>query len=110
MRLIGCPVRAFGAASREMHGEIAALFYRFKSVGGFEYVSDFLIGPRGGAISLGTHPGDSGTVWLLEAPEGTLPMPIALQWGGQVFVDRSGARQLLRARDRAQHRLRGPRR
>ena len=59
LRLIGCPVRAFGAASREMSGEICALFYRFKSVGGFEYVSDLLIGPRSGA-QLGTHPGRLG--------------------------------------------------
>lgn len=91
LRLIGCPVRAFGAASGDMRGEIAALFYRFKSVGGFEYVSDFLIGPREGSTSLGTHPGDSGTVWLLELPGKTPPLPLALQWGGQVFVDRAEA-------------------
>jgi hypothetical protein len=48
-----------------MSGEIAALFYRFKSVGGFEYVSDLLIGPRGSA-QLGTHPGDSGTLWMID--------------------------------------------
>lgn len=87
LRLIGCPVRAYGAASREMRGELAALFFRFKSVGGFEYVSDFLIGPRNNADSLGTHPGDSGTVWLLDLPDGARPMPLALQWGGQVFTD-----------------------
>jgi hypothetical protein len=87
LRLLGCPVRAFGAASREMFGEIAALFYRFKSVGGFDYVSDFLIGPRGPATSLGTHPGDSGTVWLIEVEQGKPPLPLAVQWGGQVFVD-----------------------
>jgi hypothetical protein len=90
LRLIGAPVRAFGAASREMTGEIAALFYRFKSVGGFEYVSDFLIGPRDGQESLGTHPGDSGTIWLIEPPQGP-PQPLAMQWGGQVFVARSAA-------------------
>jgi hypothetical protein len=85
LRLVGCPVRAFGAASKAMHGEIAALFYRFKSVGGFEYVSDFLIGPRNDEDSLGTHPGDSGTVWLVDDPAAKLPIPVALQWGGQVF-------------------------
>ena len=57
LRLIGCPLRAYGAASGQMAGEVAALFYRYKSVGGFEYVADFLIGPRGGSVSLGTHPG-----------------------------------------------------
>jgi hypothetical protein len=90
LRVIGCPVRAAGAASGQMHGEICALFYRFKSVGGFEYVSDLLIGPRTGA-SLGTHPGDSGTLWLIEAPEaGSRPTPVALQWGGQVFGEAGG--------------------
>ena len=91
LRLIGCPVRAFGAASKDMRGEIAALFYRFKSVGGFEYVSDFLIGPRSDAQSLGTHPGDSGTVWLLDLPGNVPPLPLALQWGGQVFIDGANA-------------------
>jgi hypothetical protein len=112
LRLIGCPVRGFGCASREMLGEIHGLFYRFKSVGGFEYVSDFLIGARkDGAFQ--THPGDSGTLWLLERGEVEAPsegdgrpaksrkpagkeekkpllMPIAVQWGGHVFVDERG--------------------
>ena len=91
LRLIGCPVKAFGAASRSMHGEVAALFYRFKAVGGFEYVSDFLIGPKEHNDSLGTHPGDSGTVWLLDFVDGSPPMPLALQWGGQVFLDGQSA-------------------
>lgn len=90
LRLIGAPVRAFGAASRQMSGEIAAFFYRFKSIGGFEYVADFLIGPRAGSLSLGTHPGDSGTIWLLEVAGGE-PQPIAMQWGGQEFLDGSSA-------------------
>ncbi|MDB5408073.1 MAG: hypothetical protein JWL84_2985 [Rhodospirillales bacterium] len=86
LRLVGRRVRAFGAASREMSGEVCALFYRFKSVGGFEYVSDLLIGPHGDG-QLGTHPGDSGTLWLIDAgtPEAA-PSPLALQWGGQVFL------------------------
>lgn len=42
--LIGCPVRAFGAASGEMIGDIQGLFYSYKSVGGFDYISDLLIG------------------------------------------------------------------
>jgi len=92
--LIGCPVRAFGAASGEMVGEISALFYRYKSVGGFEYISDLLIGPRtescvefwevdreekesamtrpgdawasGAQGTMKTRPGDSGTVWFFD--------------------------------------------
>jgi hypothetical protein len=76
-----------------MHGEICALFYRFHSVGGFDYVADILIGPKENK-SLGTHPGDSGTLWLmdnkcLEGKKDPLPRPIALQWGGQVFLDRN---------------------
>ncbi len=93
--LIGCPVRAFGAGSGEMIGEISALFYRYKSIGGFEYVSDLLIGPRTESSSefwkadldegekdaalppkdralpgaqgvMKTRPGDSGTVWFFD--------------------------------------------
>jgi hypothetical protein len=30
-----------------MRGEICALFYRFKSLAGFDYVADVLIGPNG---------------------------------------------------------------
>ena len=88
LRLIGAPVKAFGAASKQMAGEICALFYRYKAMGGLEYVADFLIGPRAPSFSVGTHPGDSGTLWLLDRSESNeLPMPLALQWGGQVFVD-----------------------
>ena len=46
LKLIGSPVKAYGCASREMYGAIAALLYRYKSIGGFEYVTDFLIGSR----------------------------------------------------------------
>lgn len=98
LRLIGSPVRAYGCASRQMIGQIHALFYRYRSVGGFEYVSDFLIGPRANT-SFSTRPGDSGTLWVLEEapPDGAEPeararepkkpalRPIAVQWGGQVF-------------------------
>ena len=55
LRLIGCPVIAHGAASGNMHGEICALFYQFKSVGGFDFIADVLIGPKGDK-PLGTHP------------------------------------------------------
>lgn len=81
--LIGCPVRAYGCASGPLRGEIQALFYRYKSVGGFDYVADFLIGPRttpllekakAGAFKEGdaevaamlTRPGDSGTLWFFD--------------------------------------------
>ena len=92
LRMIGCPVRAYGCASREIRGEIHGLFYRYKSVGGFEYVSDFLIGPKAG-VPFQTGPGDSGTLYLLEQP-GDEPMPLALQWGGHVFAGANGREQI----------------
>ena len=92
LRLIDCPVRAYGCGSGPMRGAIKALFYRYKSLGGFEYVSDFLIGARRTGQTLGTQPGDSGTVWMLEMPDGEL-RPIAIQWGGQVFSNAAGRQQ-----------------
>lgn len=101
LRLIGACVRGFGAASGVMRAQILGLFYRYRSLGGFDYVSDFILGPRDVKTPLDTHPGDSGTLWLLEphvrvpgvpaegaggAAEGAL-RPIALQWGGQRFHD-----------------------
>ncbi len=90
LRLIDADVRAYGAASGQLSGKILGLFYRYKSVGGFEYVSDFLIGPRNGADALATRPGDSGTVWLLDTAGAGDPLPIALQWGGHRFVTGGG--------------------
>ncbi|GHO46265.1 hypothetical protein [Ktedonospora formicarum] len=90
--IIGWPVRAFGAASGFMQGEIQALFYRYHSVGGTDYISDLLIGSRSGQSPLQTIPGDSGTIWCLDSsleqpkPD-TIPIlrPLGLQWGGHVF-------------------------
>jgi hypothetical protein len=90
LRLVGVRVRAHGAASGEMRGEICALFYRFQSVAGFEYVADALVGPVD-EQPLGTHPGDSGTLWLTDQSADPLgPRPFALQWGGQVFLEDDG--------------------
>ena len=65
LQLVKARVRAYGCASGELYGRIWALFYRYKSIGGFEYVSDLFIGPRPG-LPFQTYPGDSGTLWLLE--------------------------------------------
>lgn len=105
--LIGCPVRAFGGASGELVGEIQALFYRYKSIGGFEYISDMLIGPRNSQTPVKTQPGDSGTLWFFDPPlapdkikvkrEGGRARrlrPIALQWGGQTVIDQQGEANL----------------
>ncbi len=117
LRLIGCPVRAFGGASGELVGEVQALFYRYRSIGGFDYIADLLIGPRDERTPLNTLPGDSGTLWFFdesapaqpalpllrpaaagangqpaEAPR--RPRPIALQWGGHRIMDAGGEKEL----------------
>lgn len=95
--LIGRDVRGTGAGSGEMQGEIAALFYRYKTNGGFEYVADAMIGPRAAknaaaqkARGFATVPGDSGALWLLEpgkqidSEQRQKPpeyLPLAMQWG-----------------------------
>lgn len=95
--LIGCPVRAYGAAGGSLQGQIQALFFRYKSVGGYEYVSDFLIGPRAGQHTVGTRAGDSGTLWFEDSAEtqdaetttDRKPRrlrPFAVQWGGQTLA------------------------
>lgn len=88
-------VRAFGAASGEMYGKIWAFFYRYSSVGGFDYVADLLIGPRSSAGDkpFSTQHGDSGTLWLLEPTQGAQGdaatyRPMAVQWGGNVLSSR----------------------
>ena len=85
LNVIGCPVRAMGGVSGPLAGRVAALFYRYKSVGGREYVADFLIGSRD-QNPLGTHPGDSGSIWVVDLEDAKDPlMPLAIQWGGAVF-------------------------
>ncbi|MBM3499393.1 MAG: hypothetical protein FJX74_12065 [Armatimonadetes bacterium] len=117
LNLIGCPVAAHGAGSGPMRGRILALFYRYKTVGGTDYIADFLIGPRSGDESLMTRPGDSGALWFYdrasEPPSGPLekargsarqrsaktppeaavpdPRPLAMQWGGQLFTEEGAA-------------------
>jgi hypothetical protein len=113
LALIGSHVRGTGAASGQMSGEIAALFYRYKTNGGFEYIADIMIGPRPvkraskskKVIStFETHPGDSGTLWLLEpvapkpatngaAKEAPQPefLPLAMQWGRNMLYSAGSA-------------------
>ncbi|HSO32329.1 MAG TPA: hypothetical protein VLT33_07435, partial [Labilithrix sp.] len=107
VELVGCSVVANGAGSGLMRGEIQALFYRYRSLGGFDYVADLLIGPpshgtqkqvRDAATALSMH-GNSGAVWFLEppppadgspVPETARPRPIALHWGSQSFAGPGG--------------------
>ena len=92
LRIIDCDVVAHGAVSGQLEGKIKALFYRYKTVGGFEYVADCLIAPCNREGAPHTQPGDSGTVWMLKE-QGVdargmkrLPRPIAIEWGAQRFV------------------------
>ncbi len=91
--VIGCPVKAYGASGGSLEGQIQALFFRYKTRGGVEYVTDFLIGPRQGATIVGTRPGDSGTIWFEDPPpsadhdraglQAPRLRPFAIQWGGE---------------------------
>jgi hypothetical protein len=89
LRLIDADVAAYGAASGELRGKIKALFYRYKSVGGYDYVADFLIAPDLTATQQ-TLPGDSGTVWHLPMPDASPPRPLAIEWGAQTLSTGSG--------------------
>ena len=88
LQLIDRPVLAFGAASGALNGKIKALFYRHRSMAGYDYVSEFLIAPENGRAQ--TKPGDSGTVWHLCTEVGPdkncLLRPMAVEWGGQTLV------------------------
>ena len=92
-RLIESQVVAYGAASGLLHGKVAALFYRHRSRGGYDDVTDFLIAPTEDSPS--SQPGDSGTVWHLvqKGQDGvdSPPRPLALQWGGQRFSGTTAA-------------------
>ncbi len=81
--LVTKKVFCFGAVSKDMQGEIAGIFYRYKAVGGIEYIADYLIGGVDGN-SLNTHHGDSGTLWLIEDTDddkNKILSPFALHWG-----------------------------
>ncbi|MCP4203925.1 MAG: hypothetical protein GY769_18565 [bacterium] len=84
--LVGRNARAFGAVSGSMTGRIYALFYRYRSRAGIDFVTDFLIGPAVAGGSLGTHRGDSGTLWFFDPPEDDGKYrPFAVQWGSSSF-------------------------
>ena len=89
--------------SGRLEGRIKGLSYRYRSVGGYDYVSDLLIAPRdldGEHETPHTQPGDSGAVWHLvvqpladgdsrqyvaDEYDGEL-RPLAMEWGGQAFA------------------------
>src|SRR5262249_39774265 len=72
LKLIGADVQGHGAGSGPIGGQIAALFYRYRSMGGVDYVADFLIGPKADPahhaqreLCVVRH-GDSGTLLLAQ--------------------------------------------
>lgn len=94
LQLMDQQVVAQGAESGLLRGVIKALFYRYRSVGGYDYVGDFLIAPV--PESRSPMHGDSGTVWHLDVtahaanpvdtPLKDLDLrPLAVLWGGQTF-------------------------
>ncbi|WP_020065706.1 Nal1-like putative serine protease [Paraburkholderia caledonica] len=87
LRLVDQPVTAFGSASGLLDGTIKALFYRHKSLAGYDYVSQFLIAPTSGSTQ--TQAGDSGTVWYLKSGDKEKPKlhPLAVEWGGQTLLE-----------------------
>ena len=97
---IGENVRAFGAASGELRGTVGAMFYRYSTAGGTDYVTDFLLFPRP-HDKTGTLPGDSGTLWFWEQPvkdphqkQAQIRLrPFAMQWGGQVWIQDGAYKQ-----------------
>ncbi len=95
LNLVNARVEAFGGTSGKLSGEIAALFYRYKSVAGYDYVADFLIAPATGQHQ--TQPGDSGTIWhLVGAPDTKTKArlrPLAVEWGGQALLGQTPSRQ-----------------
>ncbi len=111
LKLIGMSVVGYSAISGLIRGEIQGLFYRFKSLGGSEYISDFLIGPESGPavharrkeaasenVAFNVRHGDSGTLLFIEHEEKPLTgaeragpgkkiyRPFALLWGKEEFL------------------------
>ncbi len=94
LRIIDQDVIAVGAASGLMAGKVKALFYRYRSSGGFDYVSDFLISPPDDGV--GARHGDSGALWQIiepridaqdQRPDEERLRPLAIEWGAQVFEE-----------------------
>jgi len=119
LKLITMKVVGQAAISGLIRGEIHGLFYRYKAMGGSEYMSDFLIGPETYGlgedrqaelesiekkhaalnVSLAVHHGDSGTLLFIEhnepaaeksKPPKKIHYPFALLWGKEEFFADDG--------------------
>lgn len=91
LKLVGCPVIGYGSASGIMQGEIIALFYRYTCLGGYDYVADYLVGPRAAGKSQQSHfaptNGDSGTLLVVDSTGSEEDRKaIGILWGGQKSV------------------------
>jgi hypothetical protein len=121
LSLIDQRLRAFGAGSGALAGSVVALYYRYATRSGVEYVADAILGPDRSApaeiAATATRPGDSGTLWVMapelepaedaaddeigaDAPvarvvQSPTPVvrPLAMQWGGHRFE--AGGERLL---------------
>jgi hypothetical protein len=96
LRLIGCPVLGYGTSSNIMQGEIAGLFHRYASSGGYDYVADYLIGPRSNtgrdkkSLPFSPRHGDSGALLVVNDPKSSEHMKaLGVLWGGQKDVSGS---------------------
>ena len=99
LHLIGMNVLGLGAVTGLIRGEIQGLFYRYKSIGGYEYLADFLIGPETSTYgdtaeqerALSVLHGDSGALLFIEygRDEHTACRyyPFAILWGKHEFVE-----------------------
>lgn len=96
LRLVGCPVLGYGCASGMMRGEIVGLFYRYATGSGYDYVADYLVGPRSEQKSdtvsaFVPRNGDSGTLLVIDDPKSDEHMKaIGVLWGGQKDVSGEG--------------------
>ena len=113
LSLIGCPVKAYGAATGNMRGAVLGLFHRWRSIGGVDQIAELLIGPpppeiRTETTAIQSRPGDSGAVWVWDEDaeptaeggekmrgldgDATVPVvaPLAMQWGGGVTLGAAG--------------------
>jgi hypothetical protein len=99
LHLIGMNVVGLGAVTGLIRGEIHGLFYRYKSIGGYEYLADFLVGPdtttQGDAgdaeRGLSVLHGDSGALLFIEyGRDDNSPCryyPFGILWGKHEFVE-----------------------
>lgn len=99
--MIGTPVRACGAISGDrMRGEICALFPRFRSMGGNDYLADVMIAARDNNMrGFQITGGDSGALWVHDDPNLTgyrkHSRPLAATWGAVDFIGGGKSCQLV---------------